>query len=131
MLERFETNASRLEIILHYLRKDAEINDICNAAGAPGSTANAKSSTEDKGRQASETKNVKTGCSEQDFNLNFVRFRRDFFPQLSSFSLSGFARNFWTSAESELHGLQNELPKNPRVTPWTPTRTPETFLKPP
>ena len=27
MLERLETDASRLEIILHYLRKDAEIND--------------------------------------------------------------------------------------------------------
>ena len=95
MLERFETDAGRLEIILHYLRKDAEIKDLCNAAGARGSTANAKSSTEDKGRQASETKNVKAGCSEQDFNLNLVRFRCDcFFPQLSSFSLSGFAGNF-------------------------------------
>ena len=27
MLERFETDAGRLEIILHYLRKDTEIND--------------------------------------------------------------------------------------------------------
>ena len=126
MLERFETDAGRLEIILHYLRKDAEIKDLCNAAGARGSTANAKSSTEDKGRQASETKHVKTDCSEQDFNFNFwyACVAMVFFPQLSRFSLSGFARNFWTSATAELHGLQKELPKNPRVTPWTPTRTP-------